>query len=87
MPKLTAQQLIREIEVELTGVKDSVRDLDYEIKSLQTKAELLELALGKVEAQLIPKVEYDLVKKVIFGAVGLILIGVTTSIIAMTVKQ
>lgn len=87
MTKPTAQQLIKEIEQELYGVHDEVKDLGYQIKDLQSKAKQLEETLHLINSQLIPRVEYDLVKKVVFGAVGFILISVMTALIALVVTK
>jgi len=87
MAKPTAHQLIKDIENQLTNVKSEVKDLDYRIQSLQTKAEQLEHSLDKVESQLIPPSEYNIVKQLIFGAVGLILVAVVGALITLVVKQ
>lgn len=89
MANQKSHQLIKDIEKELVKVRaeirDSYRELDWRIQSLQAKAVELENQLDKIEQQLIPPSEYKILKQIIFGAVGLILVAVVTALIGKVI--
>jgi len=77
--------LIRDIEKDLIMVKNDVRELDYKIKSLNSKAQHLEKTMNKLEDNLVPKVKYELVEKAVFGIMGLIIMTVIGALLAQVI--
>jgi len=82
----TAKQLIKEIEDELQGVKDSVTAISFEVRTLQTKAKELEDMLDRTKEDLVPRVEYNLIKTLVFGMIGMVLMGVMTALVSQVIR-
>lgn len=82
-----AQNLVREIEKELTSVKVKIAELNGEVDHLKSKALDLEKTIDSLTDDKVDTKEFTPVQRLVYGLVGLILAAVVTAMIGLVLTK
>jgi len=82
-----AQNLIRDIEKELTIIKVKLADLNGEIDNLKSKAHDLEKTIDMITANKVDMKEFSPVQRVVYGIVSLIVTAVILGMLGLVLAK
>jgi len=82
-----AQNLIRDIEKDLTIIKVKLADLNGEIDNLKSKAHDLEKTIDMITANKVDMKEFSPVQRVVYGIVSLIVTAVILGMLGLVLAK